>query len=379
MKNVLLHLEFYISSVQRLHKGVVEYAQERDWHLTVSGPHFTFPEYWNGDGVLLHLNDAREKHAFLKRNPDIPVVSFTMPIKNSGLKFSTVREDDFKIGKIAAQHFIENGCRHACWYGSGKIDLRGRSFLRRMRHRGIDTSLITPPISPREVPWDLKNTWLAEQLSKLSLPCSVFCENDAWAYEILEAALLVGLKIPEDISILGVDNNSLVCECLKVPLSSVDNRLERVGYEGAALLDAMMDGKRGPHELILVPPAPEVVARKSTDALAIDHPNLKRAVAYIRENFDSNDISVKKIAQAAYVSESGIRKLFKKHFNTSVLHLVHKLRIQKACSLLRETSLKIDAIASQVGFGDTRRFYDVFTREMSTSPARFRKEQAEVF
>jgi LacI family transcriptional regulator len=171
-----------------------------------------------------------------------------------------------------------------------------------------------------------------------------------------------------------VDNDSLICDCVKVPLSSVDNRLEKVGYEGSALLQDMMEGKRQSRELVLVPPAPEVVARKSSDMLAVKHPALKRAVEFIRKNYDDGDISVKKISHAAFISESGLRMLFKEHLDASPLHLVHRLRIQKACDLLRETNMKIDSIAKQSGFNASRRFYDIFRKEMKVSPHEFRKE-----
>ena len=376
MKSVLLAIEFYMSSVQRIRKGVIDFAQQNGWHLSVVGRRFQLPEYWHGEGILTHINQSPQLFDFLKKNSDTPVVSFAPPLKKLGFSFSTVREDDFLIGKTAAQHFIQNGCNHACWYGNDALGLRGRSFLRAMRHRGIRTTRITPTVKERGLPWDVKNNWLAQQIIKLSLPCCIFCENDTWAYELLEAALLVGLKVPEDIAILGVDNDSVICESLKVPLSSIDNQLEKIGYEGSALLNAMMEGQKDMKKLLLIPPVPDVVTRKSTDILAIKHPVLKEAVELVKKNFYDPDISVKRLAKSAFISESGLRKLFKSQLNISPLHLIHKLRIQKACVLLRDTDLKIDSVARQVGFHDIRRFYDVFYKQMDVPPAEFRKEQS---
>lgn len=376
MKNVLLIMEFYITSVQRLRKGVVDYARENNWRLSIVYRKNQLPKRWSGDGILTHINTSPPLINFLKKHSNIPVVSYTAPQKKLDLPYSIAHEDDFKIGKIAARHFIENGCQHACWYGNSKpIDRRGRSFIRAMRHKGIETSIVFPARGQRTFAWDEKNNWLAGKLRKLPLPCCIFCENDLWAYDLLEGAIFSGLRVPEDISILGVDNDSLICDCVKVPLSSVDNRLEKVGYEGSALLADMMDGRKSSGELVLIPPAPEVVARRSTDILAVKHPALKRAIGFIRKNYDNGDISVKKISHAAHVSESGLRMLFNEHLDTSPLHLVHRLRIQKACKLLRETNMKIDSLAKQSGFNAPRRFYDIFRKEMNISPHEFRKEQ----
>lgn len=376
MKNVLLATEFFPSSIQRLRKGIVQFAQHNNWHLSVLSRRFQLPHYWRGDGILMHVYNSPQLLSFLERNANTPIVSFSSSSNMHRCKFSfgRVHEDEFKIGQIAARHFIEHGCTHACWYGNNTRRLRGRSFLRAMRQVEISTTEIIPPPCTRDLPWDQKNNWLTQQLSRLPLPCFIFCENDMWSYEILEAALLMKLNVPGDIMILGVDNDTTICEPSMVPLSSIDNRLEKIGHEGAAMLDAMMKGT-DVHKRLLIPPAPEVVVHKSTDFLAIEHPILKRAIHYLRCHFTDPEISVKLLAQATFVSESGLRKLFRSHLKITPLQLIHKLRIQEACKLLRTTDMKVNAVARTVGFSETRRFYDVFFKQMNCTPARFRNEQ----
>ena len=223
------------------------------------------------------------------------------------------------------------------------------------------------------LPWDEISHRLVAQLKKLPLPCAVFCENDSWARELLEAAMTGGFRIPQDIAILGVDNETLICNSSSIPISSIDSRPRRIGYEGAALLDRLMNGEPFPEVPVLVPPMPLPIVRKSTDTMATGNPTVAQAVEFVRKNHTA-DISVADIARAVCISDSGLRKLMNRKIGTSPCQLLQDMRLETACRLLRETDLKVESVAVQSGFGEAQRLHEIFRHTLKTTPTRFRLE-----
>jgi LacI family transcriptional regulator len=375
MKNVLPIFEFYISSMYHLLHGVADYAGGHDWHLGLISTRFELPRHWSGDGILTHLTSSPRLIKFLQAHADIPIVSFN---PSWGMRYSfpyaVVGEDNAEIGRIAARYFLTLGDVHCCWYGGHGA--RRAAFADELAKNNRRThAIVLPKNMLRRRPWDEVNGWLLAQLKKLPLPCAVFCENDSWARELLETALQGGIRVPEEIAIMGVDNEPLICNSSSTPLSSIDNRLRKVGHDGAALLDRLMAGEPFPAAPELVPPMPLPIIRKSTDMLATGNPTVAKAVDFIRKRHTA-DISVADVARAVNISDSGLRKLMNRKIGTSPCQLLQDMRLTTACRLLRETDLKNESIAVQAGLGDAQRLHELFRKTLKTTPLRFRRESA---
>ncbi|MFA6479437.1 MAG: substrate-binding domain-containing protein, partial [Victivallaceae bacterium] len=239
MKNVLPIFEFYISSMYHLLRGVSDYAGEHDWHLGIISTRFELPRRWSGDGILTHLTRSPQLMEFLKVHSDVPIVTFNPPINQQcDFPYALVSDDNEEIGRIAARYFMTLGDVHCCWYGEHHV--RHAAFAAELARNHRQTQTIISPKKMHNLPWDEISSMLVAQLKKLPLPCAVFCENDSWARELLEAALTGGFRVPEEIAVMGVDNETLICNSSSIQLSSIDSRPRKVGYEGAALLDRLM-------------------------------------------------------------------------------------------------------------------------------------------
>jgi len=380
MKSVLPVFELYISSLYRLLRGVTDYAKGHDWHLgVINGSRFEVPSHWDGDGILGHLYLRGPLGDFLRGRRDLPAVSFnpanysddSPKLKAEARRIAVVMEDHVEIGRVGARYLLSLGHRDFCWYGSVSRS-RYEGFASELALAGFKASHISPPDGP-PAGYGALFSWLLSELRALPKPCAVFCENDSWAKELLEGALACGFKVPDDLAILGVDNEPLICESSGVALSSIDTRLDRVGYEGAALLDRMMNGSKAPDSPILIPPLPLPVARRSTDLLASANPVVANAVKALRENCDQS-LSVSSLAKAACVSESGLRKLFARTLGSSPKRLIQEARLARACKLLKESGLKLSSVASLAGFPDCQSMHAAFAKTLKTTPGRYRLE-----
>ena len=184
--------------------------------------------------------------------------------------------------------------------------------------------------------------WLEGKLKKAAKPLGVFCYSDYDATCVLNACLAAGLSVPEDVAILGVDDNEIICENQPVPLSSIRHDHGRVGYEAAALLQRLMKGGKAPSKPQLIAPV-GITTRRSTDIIAAKDPILRDALAFIAENF-MRPMSASKIAKARY--------------------------------LLTDTDTKVIAIASQTGFCNAPYLIRSFKKVFGASPSVWRRREA---
>jgi LacI family transcriptional regulator len=181
-----------------------------------------------------------------------------------------------------------------------------------------------------------------------------------------------GLNVPEEVAILGCHNDPFICDFAPVPLSSIDDDLERVGYEGAKLLAQMMGGKPGPRNPVLIPPK-GVVTRMSTNILAVADPKLARAMQFILEHYQDNSIGSPEVATAAGLSRSALDRAFKKNIGRSPAQEITSVRVKQAKKLLLETNLKAHEIAAKTGFSGIVHFSQAFQRATKFRPSYYRR------
>ena len=216
--------------------------------------------------------------------------------------------------------------------------------------------------------------WLVKILRNLPKPLGVAASADDLACCVLRACDDADLSVPEEVAVLGCENNPMVCDFTLVPLSSVDVDWERIGYKGAGMLGRLMDGRPAPGEPILIPPK-GVVTRLSTDILAVPDKAIARAVRFIWEHYHE-PIGTDEVAAAAGLNRRKLERDFRKHLGQSVNNEITQMRIERAKKLLAKTALKANAVARQCGFSDATYFSRCFHGLTGIRPSQYRRQHA---
>lgn len=372
--SVLVALAWYSPEI---HRGIARYAREADWILDARMTHggFTLKD-WRGDGAitLLPWDDDACEHV---RNSERPVVNIG-DVEIPGIP--VVRADNTAVARMAADHFRERGFCHYAFFRLSDHPVANRrmeAFRARVAEFGNDTLLFDGAgenISQRCEKDRI--AWLKTKLADIPTPLAVFASGDDQACEVLHACLDLGISVPEQVAVLGVDNDRLRCELAPVPLSSVDNNLELVGYRSAALLDRLFKGKVLPNEVELVQPI-AVATRQSTDILAIGDPHVASALRHIRLRF-ADPINAKTVAATIPVSYPTLHNAFKKSIGRTIADEITYRRLEKARSLLVNTHLSVRDIATQSGFPDEDRMGKIFRRETGRPPSEYRRQNQKI-
>lgn len=361
--------------------GVVRYATEANWildsRLTAhlgEGDYSFYLATTEFDGCLAmstgHLKPPLEALT-------VPVVD--MWHDHPEMICPRVLQDHHAVGRVGAQHLLERGFQNLLFY-THTVDrrvalIRQEGFMEAAKeeptHRNIAVYELTWGRETPMEPHENRLTWLGRMLSQMKKPLGVMAVNDAVAAEVVDAAMLIGLKVPEDVAVVGVDNDPILTELGAIPISSVDNARERIGYEAAALLDRMIDGETPPTEPVLIPPA-GVVLRQSTEVVAVDDVNVGKAARFIRDHF-REPISVNDVAAKCFLSRRRLQDLFREALGHGMSEEILRQRLLCSQHLLTNTTNKIDRIARMSGFRSGMRMSKVYQRELGTTPQQYRQ------
>jgi LacI family transcriptional regulator len=355
--------------------GIGRYAAERNWYLTVSDGCMT-PKGWSGDGILTMINARADIIGYVRRQ-SVPCVDFGA--FRPDIPLARVCGDHRQIGCVAADHLIERGFTQAAYFSTEYLrphELRGTGFAERFAEQTGHTPkrLIWAhrPGSEND-DWQSLNRWLKRELRTLPKPAAVFCYCDYDAAKVESACLEAGFKIPDDIAVLGVDNDTLVCENLRIPLSSVRHDRIRIGYEGSSLLDKLMRGGKLPATPVLIPPC-GVELRASTDGFATADPLIRSVVQFFRENLDRG-IGVADAAKAVNLPPYKLEEHFSRVLGQTVYATLVRLRLFEAKRLLTLTDLPVKEIARRTGFCHAQHLSNAFRRAEHLTPLAFRKRE----
>ncbi|HPA18827.1 MAG TPA: substrate-binding domain-containing protein [Verrucomicrobiae bacterium] len=363
----------------RLLHGISDYAQQHGcWTLSFSPESLFVPlrnlRGWHGDGVLALLpNDAEVRAAKALR---LPVVNLSGALATTGLP--RVVADYRMIGCLAAEHLLERGFQRFGFYG---LEDRWHScerrdgFIGRLRKEGLGCSVLEVPsgfTTPR--PWRFWVKPLQSWLPKLKPPVGILAVHDPRAALLVEACFALGLRVPDDVAVVGIDNDPLACEFARVPLTSVSRNDRRVGFEAAALLDRLMDGHPAPGHDVFIPPD-GVVRRHSTDTLAIEDPEVKRLVRFVEENVNM-PFGVERLEGMVSFSRRSLEQRFRACLRTTPYDYILRARVRRAEDLLISDDYRsLGHVAQSCGFADTRRFRLVFQQVTGTTPTKYRRHR----
>jgi LacI family transcriptional regulator len=326
---------------------------------------------WEGDGIIARV-DSPAIAAALRRT-GLPVVDVSAERAKS--EFPRMSIDNEAVARLAASHLFEKNLRHFAYCGDRRFlwsRERGRAFVRLVRQGGGACAVFQDAQLPAgSVGSDTELRTVADWLAGLPRPVGVFACYDGRARQVLEACHLLGLAVPDEVAVLGVDNDEVLCELCSPPLSSVLPNARRSGYEAAALLDRLMTGARAAAaDSRLIEPQ-RVVERQSTDVVSVADRRLAAAVRHIREHA-AGGLGVGDVLRAVPMSRTLLERKFREHFGHTPHRLIKQRQIERVRQLLIESDLPIARIADLAGFQSPSYLSAAFRRETGETPRAYR-------
>jgi LacI family transcriptional regulator len=282
---------------------------------------------------------------------------------------------DGAIGRMAAEHLLERGYQSfgCCGFSQEHWSHRRRNgFEREVAHAGFECSVYESPRAGLKV-WKEDQTKLVEWLRALPKPVGIFATNDMRGQHVLDACARQNIAVPEQVAVIGVDNDEVLCNLCNPPLSSIIPDPESIGYVAAEWLDRMMQGEAPAISTKEI--APQGIAiRQSSDAFAVADPVLANALRFIRERA-CEGLTVQELLEHLCVSRSWLERNFRKVMNRSPQAAIRLAQIKRCKELLRTTSLPLEKIARLTGFEHPEYMSVVFKRETGDTPGQYRVRQ----
>ncbi|UUO04381.1 substrate-binding domain-containing protein [Blastopirellula sp. J2-11] len=358
-----------ISRFQREHGPWSIYFQPRGANEPVP----TWLSTWNGDGILARIEDRRMARAIQKTG--VPAVDLRFAVPNLGMP--GVGVDNLALVRLALDHFLDRGfTRFAfCGYPTGDfiwMDLRAKLFHDQVIQEGYRCEVFQQNLKTgKRLTWDQDQRQLIRWIRKLEKPVAIMACNDNRGQQLLDACRRADVDVPDNISVLGVDNDEFLCGLSTPPLSSIDINSERIGYYAAEVLQSMMNGDPAPSEPVLFP-AEAVIARTSTDSFAVEDEEFAAVLRYLRENA-CKGIRMADITKATGMERRTIERRMKATLGRSPKDELMRIKIEESRQLLARTDMSIKNIAQAAGFSNSRYFSRVFQTRVGTTPNAYRK------
>ena len=333
-------------------------------------------ENWEGDGLITRIEN-RALAGFIKRL-GAPAVYLRNITPN--LKAPSIVTDNPAVSRVAFSHLRERGFRHFAFCGFNGADYsdeRRESFAEFVGEAGLRCHIYGQARSSGQfstVTYEEEGLKDGEQvarwLKELAKPVGLMACNDMRGQQVLDACRTIGVAVPEEVAVVGVDNEEVLCDLSDPPLSSVVPNTERIGYEAASMLARMMAGQKPPGERLLIEPS-GVITRRSTEVLAIEDRRIAAAARFIREHA-CEGIDVGNVLRAVAMSRSTLERRYTKVMGHSPKYDILRFRLDRAKQLLVETDFPVALVAEKIGFEHTEYLNIIFKKKVGLTPAQFR-------
>lgn len=362
-------------------RGIARYQQQVEpWSIYLrphglNEPPPTWLKKWEGDGILARIDNQRMADAVLATG--LPTVDLRGVLPDLGIPFIGV--NNRPVSELAFGHLRDCGLTRFAFCGTPEgenppQDYRRDHFLSLVEKAGYQCETWLGTGKPGgKVNWEREQHALAKWISGLAKPVGLMTCHDDRGQQVLDACRRAGVSVPDEVAVIGVDNDTHLCNLCTPPLSSIDVQPSRIGFEAAALLSRMMKGEAPPKEALFVGPPRGVVARRSTEILSIDDPDVAAAIRLIREKATSG-ITVREIQQESALSVSVLERRFKNVVGRTTKAEITRVRMAQAKLLLSETRLPISKVAQQSGFGEPKYFCEVFRKLEGMTATQYRAQ-----
>lgn len=327
---------------------------------------------WDGDGIISRTF-TREMSDMIDAT-GLPAVEIRSSRERGRRPFLGM--DNARIGQAVAEHFYERGYRQFGVYSLRSepfFEERVQNFIAEVKNAGCPCSELPETSSEHTIDWEGSQRRLMEWLASLHKPVAIFAANDQLGIRLLETCQRAGIAVPEEVAVVGAENEETLCNFSNPPLTSVQFDGDGLGHAAASLLDQMMLGKPAAQHTTLLPPK-GIVIRRSSDEFVINDPLVARAARLIRESATSG-LNVDELCRRLHASRTTLDRRMKAALKRSPKEEITRVRFREVERLLRETDLTIEVIAEQTGFAHSHYLQATFKQTYGQTPGQFRRAQ----
>jgi LacI family transcriptional regulator len=336
---------------------------------------------WRGDGIIARIENRRIARAV--GGLRLPTVDLRGLFTDLGVPLITT--DDEAVARLAVGHFLERGFRHFAFcgfLGADYSDKRSDCFTKMVEDAGFVCHVFRTSQQPHAIGTEAREQWgwmtegeVSLWIQGLPKPVGLMACNDIRAQQVLTSCRAIGAAVPDEVAVLGVDNDEILCDLSDPPLSSVVQDTHRIGYEAAAFLERMMRGEPAAESSTVFPPL-RVVTRRSTDVLAVDDRAISHAVRFIREHA-CDRITIEDVLEGLPFSRSVFERRFVKIFGRTPKAEILRTQLDRVMRLLAETDLPLKQIAFKTGFQYPEYMSAAFKRRTGQTPGQYRRSAQE--
>lgn len=381
MIKIILLSDFSEEYYKNLLRGITRYSKDHGpWTFCKMPTYFRetlgidgilkWAQDWEADGIIGQFYNDEEVAKF--NEAKIPVIA--QDFKERFTNIPNITGDYRCTGRLGADYFLKKGFKNFAFYGFGNIVWsreRAEGFEERIREAGYNVHYYEHNDSMANDLWYYKPSALSEWLKSLPKPIALMACDDNQGHHITEAARHAGIRIPDEVAVLGVDNDETICELSDPPLSSIELDSEKSGYEAARLMEKMITEKVFHASDIVVKPT-QVVTRHSTDIFASKDKYIVSALKYIHGNLDKN-LKVDQVLKEVPLSRRSLEKRFIMTTGYPVYEYIYNQRIEKFTQKLLETDMTIFEIALDLGLSDSKNIARQFKQIKGMTPMEYRK------
>jgi LacI family transcriptional regulator len=367
-RSVALLIETSNAYARGLLEGIMEYVRQHEpWSIYL--PELArgdVPPRWRGDGIIARIETKAIARSVTRSR--LPVVDVSAGRHVPSIPW--IETDDEAIARLAVDHLLSRGFRHLGFCGESRFNwarIRSEHFQRLARAAGVDVHLYE---STGREPWATEHNALLSWVRRLPKPAGIMACYDIKAQQLLDVCRENDVAVPEEVAVIGVDNDPLLCGLTAPPLSSVIPNTRRTGYEAAALLDRMMHGEKVPPKGHFIPPI-GVETRQSTDVLALADREIAAAVRFIREHA-CDGATIGDLLRVVPLSRRVMESRYRKATGRTPHQDIVRFRIDRVKQLLAETDHSLERIAALSGFDHPEYMSVAFKRETGTTPGKYR-------
>jgi LacI family transcriptional regulator len=374
-KRVALIVESSGSYGRDLLAGIMRYCRATDdWLVFYEQRDLSseLPQWlmnWDGHGIISRATSP-ELAASVKASG---VAFVELTDRGEGFGFKRLRSDDAAIAEIGFQHFCERGFRSFGFCGfedESWSARREKAFVQCASSAGECSVYSSRWHGATKTSWETEQRNLIRWLGALPKPVGILACCDIRGQHVLQACAQTEFNAPEEVAVLGIDNDELLCQLCSPPLSSVIPNAELVGFTAAKTLASMMNGDEVSLEEESFAPI-GICTRQSSEIVAIDDPDVAAAITFIRENA-CDGISVSDVLRNVPISRSTLERQLRKYLRRSPQQEIRNVRLRRACELLKMTDLSIEQVASECGFSHSEYMHATFKRELKMTPGEYR-------
>ena len=388
---VALLLPTSVKTCRELLRGILQYVHfHGPWNVHLiegrEGEQKMFrPEIWGCTGIIGGLNDVGLAKRLLTAR--VPIIctnrtdAFLIP-KDPISRLSCVVCDNHPIGQRAAEYFLGLKFKHFAFVGqvnnarwSGE---RQAAFVKRLRQEGFSCEVYSLSSASARKDFGVEQSDLCHWLKRLTKPVAIFAANDVRGRQVLDSCMKADLAVPQEVAVLGVDNDELLCETTRPQMSSIQMNTEQAGFEAARVLDEMMRGKQhGKHkQTVITYGFSHLVTRPSTATVLVSDALVARTLEFIRINADI-PVKVEDLVQHLHASRRSLETRFKSVMGRTVYAEIMRVRLDRVQTLLRETPMTIEVIADTCGFNDASHLGKMFRQHFDMTLSAYRRQTRE--